>query len=120
LRHLTVLLAAIAVALVGAAGADAANRSWIGGPTGAWNTGTNWSPSGVPQPGDVAYTGGSGQGRVITISGTSASVAAVYGGAALVVDGVTLTLTGGLAPTTIESADVVGGGAVQATGAGTL
>jgi len=31
----------------------AAQKLWIGGATGAWNTGTNWMPAGAPVPGDI-------------------------------------------------------------------
>ncbi|MFO0873685.1 MAG: hypothetical protein U0575_06900 [Phycisphaerales bacterium] len=39
-------------AAAGAASAFAVNKSWNAG-SGDWNVGANWSPPGVPQPGDI-------------------------------------------------------------------
>jgi hypothetical protein len=70
-------------------------------------------------PGDIAYMGGTNERRDVTLSGSSASVAAVYGAGRLIVDGVTLTVTGSLTdPTSFEGAEVLNGGAIALTGAG--
>jgi hypothetical protein len=112
---------AVVTALLGMArSAAAANKAWIGQTgtlAGDWNVGANWNPAGVPMAGDVVYTGGNSEGRTITLSGSAASVATVFGGAALVIDGTTLQITGGTDPSQLVKADVINGGAVNVTGA---
>ena len=58
--------------------------------------------------------------QLITLSGSSANVAQIIGDAALVIDGVTLTITGGSALSILSNVDVVGGGAIAVTGAVTI
>src|SRR4051812_21260572 len=87
---------AVAVVLLPAAPAPAAVRSWDGPLHGGhWNVATNWSGDVVPTTGDTVYLGGADEGRDITLDGAAASVATVYGGARLTIDGVLLTVTGG-------------------------
>jgi hypothetical protein len=91
------ITAAFVLALLWAPGSAGAAvfKSWDGGgPTDTWNTGANWSPDGVPGPGDTVFTGND-EGLEITLDSADANVAQVTGGASLVIDGRSLILTGG-------------------------
>ena len=112
------LTVAFVLALLGApSSAAAVNKVWDGGgPTDSWNTGANWSGDTVPAPGDTVYTGGSNEGLVITLNGTPATIAQITGGAKLVIDGTSLSITGTLDASGLDAADVVNGGAIAVTG----
>lgn len=67
-----------------------ATRNWLNpGTNGDWNDENNWSPSGVPGPGDDVVLGSSGSSYTVTLS-TAASVTSVT-----VQDSATLILTNG-------------------------
>jgi hypothetical protein len=99
-------------------------RVWQGPDAGgAWNVPANWSGGVTPQPGELVYLGGTDSSRTITLSGAGSTVAGVFGGKTLIIDGVTLKLTGDpVEVTSFEDTRLrnharieLGGGRVQGT-----
>ncbi|MDA0163025.1 hypothetical protein OM076_22320 [Solirubrobacter ginsenosidimutans] len=118
MRRMAIVGAVFLLGLWSTAPAEAALRVWKDGVTGDWNVAGNWM-NGLPVPGDTVYLGKTNDSHKVTLSGSGASVAAVYGGSGLTIDGVPLTVTGSPADvTSFEQVSVVNGGAVSITGPG--
>ena len=110
----------------------AVDRSWLGG-SGAWGTGSNWTPTGVPTTGDTADVSGT-NGTVVsllTTSGSSGVGITVRSGNTLLGNGAsgqntqrlgngaTLTNQGTIENALIQTANTVTNtGLIQANGAG--
>lgn len=87
--HLPVL-AATALLLAGLAAPAAAQVAYTRNANGGWNTATQWTPTGVPGPGDYASLAG----RTVTLdSDTEVAGLAVNGGTAVLGGSGTLTVT---------------------------
>ena len=108
-----IALAALLLALT-AAPAAAVTRTWDGPANGGeWSTPENWSGDTLPQPEDDAVLG---NGNVIALRGTSATVASLDSGSSrLVIEGVTLTLAG-VGPGAVRQTDIVEGGSLVVSG----
>ena len=110
----------------------AVDRSWLGG-SGAWGTGSNWTPTGVPTTGDTADVSGT-NGTVVsllTTTGSSGVGITVRSGNTLLGNGTsgqntqrlgngaTLTNQGTIENALIQTANTVTNtGLIQANGAG--
>ncbi|UPT69007.1 MAG: hypothetical protein M0D57_10470 [Sphingobacteriales bacterium JAD_PAG50586_3] len=100
MNKLKSLFACIAILLCVASTSAQTTKTWAGGTSTAWNTASNWSPSGVPASGDHVIFNGTGtyqptldQDRTvgnITVTGNTVSLATY----SLTVNGTT-TLTAG-------------------------
>ena len=113
---LSVALAAASIAAIAEPSTTLAatcTKTWTGGTSSSWSTGTNWSPAGAPGAADYACISSGSNSPTIPLA-TSISVAGVeQSGLTLTVDG-TLTLT----DTTGTLSSLLAGGTIG--GSGTL
>jgi hypothetical protein len=86
--------------------ASCAGKVWIGPPGGDWNTAMNWSPVGVPGPGDRACIN-AGDSPVFSYS--TSAVLGVDDAGTLTISGGTLQLTDTANPSTFNVLDIAGG-----------
>src|SRR5271154_1551158 len=104
--------------------------NWIGGASGVWSLGSNWSPSGVPASGAIVCIADGASGAHTATRGTNASVGGLYidaSGSLLVSNNILLTASGTISNSgliqlnsAVNEANLLINGAVTLTGGGTL
>ena len=108
-RVTAVVLAAAGVLSSSASADPVCTRTWVGGATGAWNAGANWSGGAVPGSADRACVGAG-----VTVSLTQpTTVGSVSGAGSVTVDGGNVTLADSSAVSEIGSLSFVNTGVLS-------